>query len=74
MRQQSNTYEKWKQKKGVTPVENFDIAMDQCIGKVSSNIEEFEENGTGEFESSSIKEFEGSNTKESKGISNKLKY
>ncbi|PKY34677.1 hypothetical protein RhiirB3_454625 [Rhizophagus irregularis] len=65
--------------------------MGQCIGKVlcntkepevSSNIEEFEESGTGkfkgsgakEFESSNIKEFEESNTKESKGISNKLKY
>ncbi|PKC57327.1 hypothetical protein RhiirA1_472654 [Rhizophagus irregularis] len=52
----------------------FDIAMDQCIGKVSSNIEEFEESDTGKFEgsgteefaSSSIEEFEGSNTKESK--------
>ncbi|PKC60433.1 hypothetical protein RhiirA1_468029 [Rhizophagus irregularis] len=51
----------------------FDIAMDQCIGKVSSNIEEFEESGTEEFEgsgteefeSSSIDEFEGSYTKES---------
>ncbi|CAB4379894.1 unnamed protein product [Rhizophagus irregularis] len=50
--------------------------MDQCIGKVPSNIEEFEESGTGEFEgsgtkefeSSSIVEFEGSNTKESKAL------
>ncbi|PKY35405.1 hypothetical protein RhiirB3_533169 [Rhizophagus irregularis] len=60
--------------------ENFDIAMDQCIGKVlcepevSSKIEEFEESGTEEFERSSIEKFEESGTGESKGISNKLKY
>ncbi|PKC54740.1 hypothetical protein RhiirA1_476760 [Rhizophagus irregularis] len=71
--------------------ESFEIAMGQCIGKVlcdikkpkvSSNIEEFEECGTGEFEGSgteefersNIEEFEGSDTKESKGISNKMKY
>ncbi|PKY46086.1 hypothetical protein RhiirA4_460865 [Rhizophagus irregularis] len=52
--------------------------MDQRVGKVFSNIEEFEESGTGEFEGSdtenSIEEFEGRDAKESKGISNKLKY
>ncbi|PKK70417.1 hypothetical protein RhiirC2_711916 [Rhizophagus irregularis] len=47
--------------------ENFNIVMGQCIGKVSSNIEGFEESGTREFERSSIEEFEGIGTKEPKG-------
>ncbi|PKY50903.1 hypothetical protein RhiirA4_467648 [Rhizophagus irregularis] len=59
-------------------MKNFDIVMDQSIGKgkayVSSNIEgfegsrirEFEGSGTEEFERSSIEKFEGSGTKESK--------
>ncbi|CAB4433711.1 unnamed protein product [Rhizophagus irregularis] len=52
------------------------VLCDTREPEVSSNIEEFEESGTGEFErsgteefeSSSIEEFEGSNTKESKDL------
>ncbi|PKK61676.1 hypothetical protein RhiirC2_791458 [Rhizophagus irregularis] len=53
--------------------------MDQRVGKVSSNIEELEESGTGEFEGgdteeseSSIEEFEGRDAKESKDNSNTI--
>ncbi|PKB94542.1 hypothetical protein RhiirA5_438531 [Rhizophagus irregularis] len=42
--------------------------MAQYIGKVSSNIEGFEESGTREIERSSIVEFEGIGTKEPKSI------
>ncbi|PKY39533.1 hypothetical protein RhiirA4_452738 [Rhizophagus irregularis] len=55
-----------KRREEMKEKKNFNIVMGQYIGKVSSNIEGFEESGTREFERSSIVEFEGIGTKEPK--------